>query len=76
MRDGEAGLVDRALPEEEQVEVDRARPPARPFAHAAERALDVEQAIEQLARRQVGLQLRDGVQERRLIERGPTARSL
>ena len=43
-------LVDRLGAVEQQVEVDRPRPPARAVAHAAELALDLEQPLEQLAR--------------------------
>ena len=49
---GQARLVDRPVAVEQQVEVDRARPPARALAHAAELALDLEQPVEQRARRQ------------------------
>ena len=52
---------------EEQVEVDRARALARPFAGAAELALDLEQAVEQLARGLSPFDLGDRVQEARLV---------
>jgi len=59
MRDGQARLVDRLLAVEQQIEVDRARPEARAFpADTAEPALDLEQTLEELARRQRGLELR------------------
>jgi len=63
MRDGQARLVDRLLAVEQQIEVDRARPEARPLAaDAAEQALDREQPLEELTRRQRGLELRGAVE--------------
>ena len=48
VRNGQAGLVDELFPEDEKVEVDRARPVARAaLAHPAELLLDAEQDIEQ-----------------------------
>ena len=43
-------LVDGDAVDEEQIEVDRARPVARPLARPAELALDVEQGREELPR--------------------------
>ena len=60
MRQGQARLVERDIVVGEQVDVDRARPPALlARAVAAERALDLERAGEQRLRRQRGLD-RDG----------------
>ena len=58
----------------EQVEIDRPRPVPRPFAGPAEALLDVEQEIEQLARRQLRLDLDSRVQERRLVDEAPWLR--
>ena len=66
MRDGQAGLVDHLVAVEQQVEVDRARPPALP-ALAAQLALDREEDVEQLPRRELGLERGDAVQEPRLV---------
>ena len=66
MRDGQARLVDRLVAVEQQVEVDRPRPPAL-AALAAELALDREQPVEQLARRELGLERGGAVQEARLV---------
>jgi hypothetical protein len=56
VRHVEAGLVQHEVTVEQQVEVDRARAPAfLVVAGAAEPALDVEQGLEQLAGRKVGL---------------------
>ena len=53
MRQREAGLVEREVVVGDQVDVDRARTPALlARAVAAERALDVQRAVEQRARRQ------------------------
>src|SRR4051794_26460761 len=71
MRDLEPGLVDRVVAVEEEIEVDRPRPPLRPDALAAEPALDVEQVVEQLPGRERRLQLGDGVQEPRLLRVAP-----
>ena len=51
MRDDEPRLVDLLVAEEEEIEVDRARPPLPPGPFAAEAPLDVEQSIEEGARR-------------------------
>src|SRR5216684_3055703 len=74
MRHDEARLVDRLVAVEQQVEVDRARPPLRADPLAAEAALDVEQLIEQLARGQRRLELSDRVQEHRLVPVAPRLR--
>ena len=50
VRDDEARLVDLLVTEEQQVEVDRPRPPLPPRALAAEAPLDVEQPVEEGAR--------------------------
>jgi hypothetical protein len=71
VRDVETGLVDGSFAVEEQVEVDRARAPARALPNAAQLSFDVEEAVEQLAGRQLGLDLGDGVQERRLVDETP-----
>src|SRR5262245_52032472 len=71
MRHFEAGLVDAPVAVEQQVEVDRTRPPARPFANAPEVALDLEQPVEQRARRAIGVELCDRVQEARLVGEAP-----
>ena len=69
MRDGQAGLVDDLVAVDEEVEVDRARAEPRAFAaHAAEPALDREQPLQELARLQLGVELRDAVEEVRLVQ--------
>ena len=52
MRDGEARLVERLVAVEEQVEVDRPRPEARALAGPAERALDLQEGVQELPRRE------------------------
>src|SRR4029078_5991083 len=52
----------------EQVEVDRARAVARPLAHAAELLLHGEQLIEEICRRERGLDRDGAVEEARLVE--------
>ena len=75
MRHGQARLVDRLLAVEQEVEVDRARAVARPRPTlAAELALDLEQAVEQLAWAELCLDLRHGVEERRLVLVAPRLR--
>ena len=74
MRDGEARLVDDAVAVEEQVEVDRARPPVRAVAFTAEPALDSEQYVEQRPRLELGVDLRNGIQEPRLLLVAPGLR--
>src|SRR5438105_8712457 len=69
MRNCQARLVDGLVAVEQQVEVDRARPETRPrAADTAEPALDLEQSLEELARRQRGLELRGAVEKARLVE--------
>jgi subtilisin family serine protease len=68
VRNAQARLLDDLLPVEEQVEVDRARAVALAHTHAAELALHPEQAVEQLPRRELGADLRGGVDEVRLLE--------
>ena len=68
MRHMEARLVDRLLAVEEEVEVDRARAEARARPLAAQRLLDGEQPIQELAWRERRLELRRAVQEARLLE--------
>src|SRR5438034_7674989 len=67
MRHREPGLGHHLRSVEEQVEVDRAWAEAGAVAHASQRALDLQQAVEQPSRGQIGLHLRHGVQEERLI---------
>src|SRR4051812_4487676 len=67
MRHHEPRLVDRLVAVEQEVEVDRPWPPPRPDAFPTEAALDVEQVVEQAARREGGLDLGDRVQEPRLL---------
>ena len=67
VRHDQTRLVDRLVAVEEEVEVDRPRPPARPDPLAAEPALDVEQVVEQLPRREHRLELGRCVQEARLV---------
>jgi hypothetical protein len=69
MGDGQARLVHGLLAEQEEVEVDRARPPAF-LAHAAEALLDRQQALEQLPRTEIGLDPNGAVQEGALLH-GP-----
>src|SRR5690348_11498823 len=71
MRHGQARLVDHDVAVQEQVEVDRARPPVGLGTLASELALDLEETLEQRARLELGLELRDGVQEPRLIRVAP-----
>src|SRR4051812_14640493 len=72
--DLEARLVDPLTAVEEQVEVDRPRPVAGAAALAAELPPDLQQELEQNARRQLGVELRDRVQEPRLILVAPRVR--
>jgi hypothetical protein len=65
---GQAGLVDDLVPVEEKIEVDRAGTEAGADApDSPQLALDGEQALEELSRRQLRLQLDGAVQERRLL---------
>src|SRR6185503_3160953 len=70
-RDGEAWLVYREVVIQQQVEVDRARPPPLAASIAAELPLDAEEDVEQRAGRQVGLQLDRPVQIGRLLDGPP-----
>jgi hypothetical protein len=68
MWDAQAGLVDRFLAVEQEVEVDRPRAPALlRGAVSAQATFDLQEALEELARRKVCLELGDGVQELRLV---------
>ena len=67
VRYDEAWLRDRLVPKEQEVEVDRPRAPPRPDPLPPEPALDIEQVIEQTTGRQGGVDLRDRVQEPRLV---------
>ena len=69
MRHGQARLVDDLVPVQEEVEVDRSRSPAL-LAHAAETLLDREQALEELLRPEIGLDLDCAVEEGALLN-GP-----
>src|SRR4051812_37463569 len=71
MRDDEARLVDHSVAEEQQVEIDRARPPPRPDPLAPEPALDVEQERQEGQRLETGLDRRDRVHERGLVLEAP-----
>jgi len=61
-------FLDRGVAIQEQIEVDRPRPEARPVANAAELALDLEEEAQELTWRQLGVDESGGVQEPRLIE--------
>ena len=67
MRNGQAGLVHDLIPVHEQVEVDRARPPAF-AAHPSEALFDSEQSLEQLSRPEVGLDPDGAVEELPLLD--------
>src|ERR1700751_587688 len=66
-RDGGAGLVDRLVPEEEKVEVERPRAVLAGGPDAAEPLLDGEQAVEQLSRGERRVDHGRPVEERRLL---------
>jgi len=68
MRNREPWLLDRGVSVEEKVEVDRAWPESGSVAATAERALDVEEPIEELARRQFGVDGGDAVQKGGLVD--------
>jgi len=68
VRHTKAGLVDRLVAVEQQVEVDGARAEARACSLAAQRLLDGEQPIQELTWRERRLELRRAVQEARLLE--------
>src|SRR4051794_38420680 len=63
----EPRLVDRLVAVEQQVEVDRPGAPLRPDPLAPEPPLDVEQVVEQAARREGGLDLGHRVEEAWLV---------
>src|SRR5262245_36348576 len=67
MRDAQTRLVDPAITVDEQIEGHDARPPAN-VAYATEPALDLEEAVEQLPRRQGRLQCDRAVEEQRLLD--------
>src|SRR5262245_12345928 len=71
MRHLEARLVDPLVAVHEQVEVEGARAAGRPLAGAAERQLDLEQALQQGSRGERGLERDYPVQETRLVEDRP-----
>src|SRR5262245_3982983 len=68
MRDGQARLVEVQVVVQEEVEVDRPRPPAL-RANTPEALLDPEQALEQVPRGEVCLDPDGAVQERALLHR-------
>ena len=70
MRKREPGLVDDPVPVEEQVEVDRTRPPARSRPDAAQTLLDLEEELEERPRPDLRLELDRAVQVGRLLD-GP-----
>lgn len=67
MGNGQARLVDRLRPVHEEVEVNRPGAEARPTSLAPERPLDREEALEQLARREVRLDRDGAVQKAGLV---------
>lgn len=69
MRDAQSRLVDLGVSVDEEVEVERPRTLRRnPLAHAPEPLLDREQHVEELARRQLGLECDHAVQKARLVD--------
>jgi hypothetical protein len=73
MRDMQPGLVDRLAAEDENVDVDRARPPAlAPLA--AKLPLNGKHGVEQAARRQRRFDAGGRVQEGRLVRLAPGRR--
>jgi subtilisin family serine protease len=68
VRNAQTWLLDDLLPVEEQIEVDRTRPVALARTHAAEPALEFEQAVEQLPRREPRVDARRTIYEVRLLE--------
>lgn len=68
MRDCQPRLVDRLVRVEEEVEVDRPRPEAWTLPGPSERALDGQEGVEQLPRRERRVERRGPVQEPRLVE--------
>jgi hypothetical protein len=71
VRDDQPRLVDDLVAVEQEVEVDRPRPPPWAEPEAPEGALDLEQPVEQAAWRELGVDLGRGVQERRLVGVAP-----
>ncbi len=69
----EPGLVHHGISPEQEVEVDRPRPPAL-GANTAEPTFDVEKQVEQRPRVERRLELRDAVQERGLLDGPPRLR--
>ncbi len=67
VRDREARLVDDLVAVEEQVEIDRPRAVAWAVAGPAERALDLEQRVEQLPRAELGLDCGRALRNARLV---------
>ena len=67
VRDAQPRLVHGLVPVQEQVEVDRPRSIAWAVARPSQLALDREQPVEELPRRQRGLERDGGVQEARLV---------
>src|SRR5579862_8197099 len=67
MRNDQARLLNDPVAVEQQVEVDRARPPVGSVTLAAQLPLDVEEQVEERPRFELGLDLGDGVQELRLL---------
>lgn len=74
MRHGQARLVQYDLTVDEQVEVDRPRPPPLAGAIATERLLYREENIEQRPWLEAGLELDDTVQVPRLLDLPPRVR--
>ena len=64
---GEARLVDDAVTEEQQVEIDRSRPPPRADSLAPEAPLHVEQERQERLRVEACLDLGDGIQKAWLV---------
>src|SRR6516162_1958124 len=66
MRDGESRLVDLLVPEQEKVEIERARAMLAGDADAAEALLGCEEPVEELPRGERRLDLGGAVEEERL----------
>src|SRR4051794_39469760 len=64
----ETRLVEHEVVHQQQIEVDRTRAVARPFADPSELALDVEQRREKLCRCERRLERHGRVEELRLVE--------
>ena len=67
MRHAQPRLVDDLVAVDEQIEVDRSRPPRAPVAHPPELLLDAQERVQELARRQARLDGDGAVQELRLV---------